>query len=106
MARTIGTPKTGGRKSGTPNKATAVIKSLAQPYGETAVAVLNEIMTDAGMPPAARVSAAKELLDRGYGKSIQGIELTGEGGAPIETKTTVVDEKAVKAAVAKLSGGY
>lgn len=65
--------KTGGRKKGTPNKATRDIKALAQQYGDAAVAALAEIMRDKKKPPAARVAAAKELIDRGYGKATQPI---------------------------------
>lgn len=70
----IGKGKPGpGRPKGTPNKATADIRSLAQKYGEEALDILAEIMRDKQRPAAARVSAAKELLDRGYGKTPQPI---------------------------------
>ncbi|MGA4275589.1 hypothetical protein ACI2VH_02865 [Ralstonia nicotianae] len=36
----------------------------------------------------------------------QGIELTGKDGGPVEQRTTVVDEKQVAAAVAKLEDEY
>ncbi|MBO9331855.1 hypothetical protein GHR37_22160 [Achromobacter xylosoxidans] len=68
----------GGRKKGVPNKATAEIKALAQQYGPDAIATLVSIMKATKQPPAARVAAAKELLDRAYGKSVQPIE----GGDP------------------------
>ncbi|SEJ55818.1 hypothetical protein [Frateuria terrea] len=74
--RPKGTPKTGGRKPGSRNKATADVKAAAQEYGEEAVCMLAQIMRGAEMPPAARVSAAKELLDRGYGKAPQTIDQT------------------------------
>lgn len=68
VGRKKGTPKTGGRKAGTPNKATAVIK-------ENIAAVLSSYMTPAGkgkkqsplqedlanMLPAERVRAATQL---------------------------------------------
>ncbi|GAB1837391.1 hypothetical protein MyNCGM121_41710 [Achromobacter xylosoxidans] len=62
-----------GRKPGVPNKVTANIKSLAGVYGQEAVATLAEIMKDPAHPPAARVAAAKELIDRGFGKATQPI---------------------------------
>jgi hypothetical protein len=34
----------------------------------------------------AKIAAAKELLDRGYGKCTQGVELSGPNGGPIETR--------------------
>jgi len=71
--RPKGLPKTGGRKKGTPNKATRDIKAMAQEYGEEAVTTLATIMKDESHPPAARVAAAKELIDRGYGKATQPI---------------------------------
>lgn len=36
----------------------------------------------------------------------QGVELTGKDGGPVEQRTTVVDEKQVAAAVAKLEDEY
>lgn len=69
--RPKGIPKTGGRKKGTPNKITADIKALAQLYGADAIDTLAEIMKNEECPPAARVAAVKELLDRGFGKSTQ-----------------------------------
>lgn len=70
----------GGRQKGTPNKATAVLKDLAQNYTEEAVTALAEVMRDATAPAVARVSAATALLDRGHGKPRQEIEHTGKDG--------------------------
>lgn len=58
-----------GRPKGVPNKATAEIKALAQVHGPEAIDVLVSIMKAADQPPPARVAAARELLDRGYGKA-------------------------------------
>jgi hypothetical protein len=73
--------KTGGRVAGTPNKATADIKSLAQSYGPAVIARLAllagvVIDKDGNALPGARetavqVQAGKELLDRGFGKATQ-----------------------------------
>lgn len=70
MSRPRGTPKTGGRKAGSVNKNPRPLKELAQQHTESAVACLVEIYQDKSAPHAARVSAAKELLDRGNGKSV------------------------------------
>jgi hypothetical protein len=59
--------KTGGRKPGVPNKATRELKELAQPHAPKAIKTLLWIM-EHGETEAARVAAAKELLDRGYGR--------------------------------------
>lgn len=61
----------GGRKKGTPNKVTADVRELAQKYGPDAVEALASIFKDEKQPAAARVSAAKEILDRAYGKAPQ-----------------------------------
>jgi hypothetical protein len=66
-----------GRVKGVPNKSTKDIKALAQVHTPAALKTLVSIM-GASESDAARVSAAKELLDRGYGKSPQ--PQTGEGG--------------------------
>lgn len=87
--RPKGTPKTGGRQKGSPNKLTADIKVLAQSFGEEAIKGLIEIARDGEAPHAARVAAIKEVLDRGYGKAKQGIEMTGENGGPVETITRI-----------------
>ncbi|MCL2656825.1 MAG: hypothetical protein FWD62_05275 [Betaproteobacteria bacterium] len=77
--------KYGGRTKGTPNKTTADVKALAQRYGKQAIERLAKLMTSAESE-ATQVAAAKELLDRGYGKSKQAVELTGEDGGPIVTQ--------------------
>ncbi len=68
--------KTGGRKAGTPNRATAAVKEAAQEFTGMALAVLVEVAESQEAPPAARVMASNSILDRGHGKPTQGI--TGE----------------------------
>ena len=62
--------KTGGRKAGTPNKATAELKTIARQYTDAAVKELARLALEAASEQA-RVSAIKELLDRGYGRATQ-----------------------------------
>ena len=71
MPRRKGTPKTGGRKPGSPNLATRDIRELAQPYGAEAVTVLAGLMKDESQPPETRIKASMALLDRGYGKPVE-----------------------------------
>ena len=60
----------------------AAIVEQAKSYGPACIrALADEVANNAGAP---RVNAAKELLDRGYGKVGQPIELTGAGGGPVE----------------------
>ena len=60
----------GGRQKGTPNKATAEVKVLAQKYAPAAIEELGRLSTGAESE-AARVAASKEILDRAYGKPMQ-----------------------------------
>ncbi len=62
--------KTGGRKPGTPNKATAKIRDAAQRYTGEALEVLRDVMRT-GTSEQARVAAANSILDRGWGKPTQ-----------------------------------
>ena len=54
-------------------KALTHIRSLARVHTERAVQVLQGIMDHPDSPPAARVAAASQLLDRGWGKPTQPI---------------------------------
>jgi len=77
--------KTGGRQKGTPNKQPREMRELAQQFGPDAIIKLAELaglISDAphADTSAAQISAIKELLDRGYGKSVQPI--TGDETAP------------------------
>lgn len=72
----------GGRVKGTPNKATASIREIAGLYTEQAVNALVGILAGGdGIPAAAQVAAAKELLDRAHGRPTQPIDGDGQGGA-------------------------
>lgn len=54
------------------------LKALARSHTESALRVLAGVMTSAEAPHAARVAAANSLLDRGWGKAIQAVEVSGE----------------------------
>src|SRR5215471_3141182 len=77
---TIGKPFQKGQ-SGNPGgrpKVVAEVKQLAREHTAEAIQTLASIMSNPKIAPAARVSAANSLLDRGYGKAPQ--HITGEGG--------------------------
>jgi hypothetical protein len=82
----------GGRQKGTPNRATADIKALAQQYTGEAIKTLAEIMRTSENDTA-RIAASKELIDRGHGKSVQGVELTGKDGGAIVVAASPLDER-------------
>lgn len=57
-------------------KAPVEIRSLARSHTEKALKTLKEIMENVEINPAARVSAAVALLDRGWGKPSQTVDMT------------------------------
>jgi hypothetical protein len=77
----------GGRKPGTPNKATRDIRELAQVHSTEAVKELAKLAglvkgTKGAESDQARIAALKELLDRGHGKATQAVDLNvAPGGA-------------------------
>jgi hypothetical protein len=79
-----GCTKTGGRKKGTPNKATAEVRELAGEYTEDALKTLVQIMNDNKAAAAARIAAAKAVLDRGHGKPAQALELASKDDGPMK----------------------
>jgi len=70
----------GGRQKGTPNKVTANVKAVAGDYTVEALDILVTLMRNPNTPPAARIAAAREVLDRGHGRPAQA--LTGMDSAP------------------------
>ncbi len=84
--RPKGLAKTGGRQAGTPNKATAEIKEVASQYGEEAIEKLVELMRGADNPQVQR-AAAEALLDRGYGKPSQAVDVKEDN----VTRIVIVD---------------
>lgn len=83
--------KAGGRTKGTPNKATAEIKALAREHTKDAMLELVRLAKEA-QSEQARVSAIKEIFDRGYGKAPQAV--TGEEGeGPVVVEVTWLGEQ-------------
>ena len=58
-----------GNPGGRPRVVMAV-RDQAQQHGDEAISVLASIMRDCEAPPAARISAASEILNRGYGRPV------------------------------------
>ena len=59
-------------------KAPTDIRSLARSHTESALRVLSSIMNEPSAPHAARVAAANSLIDRGWGRAHQSIEISGD----------------------------
>jgi len=77
-----------GNRSGRPKRPATVeahkiiadLKAAARELTPQALGTLQEIMEDKRAPPAARVSAAAAILDRGWGKPKQTIEAEATNG--------------------------
>lgn len=72
-------PGKSGNPSGRP-KSDYALRDLAQEYTKEALMCLAKIMRNGEAPPAARVSAAAAILDRGWGRPPQAITATGTDG--------------------------
>ena len=70
------------------------LRSLARGYAEMCVRTLAGIVSQEAIPPAARVSAASALLERGWGKAAQ--PHTGEDDKAIEIILRNITESFVK----------
>ena len=79
-----------GRKVGSKSRIPPNERINAQRFEREAFDTLVEIMTDHEGSSAARVAAAKEVLDRARGKAPQAI--TGADGGALETVNRVVVE--------------
>ena len=65
-------------QSGTPGgrpRIVETVRDIARESTELAVETLREICADGAAPHAARVGAASALLDRGWGKPLQGVAM-------------------------------
>lgn len=84
-----------GRPAGAPNKLTRPVKELAAEQGSASIERLVQLR-DAADSEQVRFAAAKELLDRAYGRARQEIDLTGDPSVMVivqrQTPQPVVDE--------------
>jgi hypothetical protein len=69
-----------GNPGGRPKQAFK-LSELARTYTAEAVKTLVQIMRNKKIPAAARVTAVSALLDRGYGRPAQSIDLTNSDGS-------------------------
>ncbi len=77
MAAQKGHTKAGGRKKGTPNKATAEIKATFQKHGDELVQAL--LALTRSDDERVRLGAIQAALDRGWGRPSQAVEGTLDG---------------------------
>jgi len=87
----------GGRQKGTPNLSTREMKAKAQGYAEATLEALFAMVNKVDEPIPGRVMAARELLDRGFGKAAQPLKVSHESERydwtkiPIEKARLVAD---------------
>ena len=67
-------PGVSGNKRGRP-KRDLDLAAEARLHAQAAIKALADIVNDAEAPPPSRISAASELLDRGFGKAPQSIDM-------------------------------
>lgn len=89
-----------GRKPGRVSAAKRDIAERAKTHGDAALNALVSIMGDDEAPHSARVSAANAILDRGYGKPRQAVEVSGPAGGPV----TIAAERLSTGALRELLG--
>lgn len=73
-------PNPGGR-----TKAAKEIARLAAEHGPEAIAQLARILVSSE-DEGARIKAAEVLLERGFGKPMQAVELSGPDGGPLNVR--------------------
>ena len=84
-----GQPRTGGRRKGTPNRATAEVRDAARKYTTRALKRLVGLM-ECG-DPRTEVAACREILDRGHGRPTQPAPAGGDG-PPLAAVVNVIIE--------------
>jgi len=96
-----------GRPKGVPLRAKpherVVLADLAKQFCPEALDILCEVARDRDAPASARVTAASTLLDRGYGRPMQSVELSGTDGDAIKFED--VSEQEVARRLAFLLAG-
>jgi hypothetical protein len=91
--RPKGIPKTGGRKRGTPNKATAEKAAEIAASGLTPLDYLLTVMRDETVPRPERVDAANKAAPYVHPK-LASIEHTGEDGGPLIVQIVRFEDEA------------
>ena len=89
--RTAWKPGQSGNPGGRPREV-AEVRDLAREHTPKAIATLAGIMDDAEQPARARVAAAEALLDRGWGRATQPMEVTTPGSIPAAIQKMPSDE--------------
>ncbi len=73
-----GVRENSGRPSSAQTILNQTIKERAAIHGDSAIETMVELMNNDEIPANVRLAAAEKLLDRGFGKPKQEVEMTGE----------------------------
>lgn len=76
-----------GNPGGRPKALTSVTDE-ARTHTALAISTLVEILKNGNQ--RARVAAAKEILDRGWGRPIQAVDLSNEGAEPLKVVVNLI----------------
>jgi hypothetical protein len=102
MPRPVGLPKTGGRKCGTPNKATAAREAEIRASGLTPLDYMLQVMRDEGSPTELRLDAAARAAPYVHPR-LSSVAVENKDGQPfaisVEEQQREAEERA-RAAVA------
>jgi hypothetical protein len=83
--------KTGGRRPGSPNKATREREAAIAASGLTPLEYMIRLMRDESLDTGTRLDAAKSAAPYVHAKLAQ-ISLSGPNGGPLQVEQTVRDE--------------
>jgi len=89
--------RTGGRRKGTPNRATAEIKAAFRLHGDELVAAL--LALTKSDDERVRLAAIQAALDRGWGKPVQAVDLG------VQVEITAIERTIVGPRVIEIEGG-
>lgn len=89
MAQRGGARPGAGRKKGSVSKAKRDLMAMAKDHAEAALGVLVSVAENKEASDAARVSAATAILDRGYGKPRQAVDI--EADVNLTPRPTVIE---------------
>jgi hypothetical protein len=90
--RKPGTPKTGGRKKGSVNKVGADLRAAAREHTEDALKTIIALMKAKTSPAAVKLRAAEFIIERGWGKATQPVEVGVKPLYAISDKPMTADE--------------
>lgn len=97
-------PGVSGNPGGRP-KVLAEVRELAREHTEAAIRGLARVLVEKKAPAMARIAAAEALLNRGWGKPAQAVEVSGPDGEPVKSEISHAQSPEQLAAVIRILAG-